>query len=105
MKIKVDDVLPVFVPNVFAPESSLGNHAFKVLGDERVHQVKKFRVFDRTGALVLEQENKKLDDADFGWNGTWKGRLVNPGVFAFFAEVEYCDGRVKFLEGSVTLVR
>jgi len=40
-----------------------------------------------------------------GWDGRYKGELMDPAVFVFFAEVELAGGRVELVEGEVTLLR
>lgn len=103
-KILVDDQLPLYIPNAFDPDSTIGNHFFKIFGNDHVKIVRVFRVFDRGGDMIVEQEDKMLNDADFGWDGTFNGKRCLPGVYVFMAEVNV-DGRTKLVEGTVTLVR
>ena len=37
------------------------------------------------------------NDPLFGWDGRFKGQKMNAGVFVYFAEVQFIDGRRKFL--------
>ena len=46
-----------------------------------------------------------LNDEQSGWDGTFKGKPMNPAVFAWFAEVEFIDDAVLLFEGDVTLLR
>lgn len=104
-KILVDEALPLYIPNVFDPTSTIGNHFFKIFGNDHVKIVRVFRVFDRGGDMIVEQKDKMLNDVDFGWDGTFNGKKCLPGVYVFMAKVEYCDGRTKLVEGTVTLIR
>jgi hypothetical protein len=45
------------------------------------------------------------DDPSIGWGGDYKGEPMNPGVFAWWAEVELIDGVVILMKGDVTVVR
>jgi hypothetical protein len=40
-----------------------------------------------------------------GWDGTFKGKLVNPGVFVYKVELETRPGIIEILTGDVTVVR
>jgi len=104
VRIKVNEELPVYAPNIFAPESGGANSIFKVFGNERVKLIRSFQVFDRGGNLVHEQTNAD-PAANFGWDGVFRGRPAPSGVYVFHATVEYCTGKVRAVAGSVTLVR
>ena len=41
-----------------------------------------------------------------GWDGyIRKKKDMNPGVFVYWAELEFYDGHIEFLKGDVTLVK
>jgi hypothetical protein len=42
---------------------------------------------------------------DGGWDGTFKGKELNPGVYIYWAEIEYQGGTTRILKGDVTLIR
>ncbi|MBK8357179.1 MAG: hypothetical protein IPL13_17945 [Saprospiraceae bacterium] len=42
---------------------------------------------------------------DQGWDGSFRGKEVEGGVFAWFAIVEFLDGKTKTFKGDVTVVR
>ena len=94
----------IYVPNVFKPESELGNHRFTLFSKEP-QPVNCLRIYDRWGSLVFERNNIVTNDLSEGWDGMVNGREATPGVFVFVAEVEYAEGRKLFFTGDVTLVR
>jgi gliding motility-associated-like protein len=57
-------------------------------------------VYSRWGEKVFES-----DGTDNGWNGTYHGKLMNSGVFVYYAKIEYLDGRSVFAKGDVMLLR
>ena len=57
------------------------------------------------GTLVFENYNFQTNNLSIGWDGRYKGEMLNPGVYTWFAEVEFLDGKVELFEGGVTLVR
>jgi predicted RNA-binding protein with TRAM domain len=95
----------VYVPNVFNPGASDGNDLFMIFGDDKVVEIRSFRVFDRWGGEVHSYFNFAPNDPASGWNGRFRGSEMNPGVFVWYAEIEFLDGEVILYEGDVTLVR
>jgi gliding motility-associated-like protein len=95
----------IFVPNVFSPNGDDINDLFKVQGNT-IETVLSLRIFDRWGGLVYEEYN--LDPAsDQGWDGTFNGKQLNPGVYVYRAELQHDDERrtTDFIRGDITLVR
>jgi hypothetical protein len=77
-----------------------------VFSDGRsVRQVHSFMVFSRWGESVFEFYNFPPDDAAFGWNGLFRDKKMDTGVFVYFAEVEFIDGEKKLFKGDVVLVK
>jgi hypothetical protein len=70
---------------------------------ELVLRIKWMRVFDRWGDNVYSETDLKVNDTSRGWDGTFNGNEVNPGVFIWNCEVEFIDGTSKILKGDVTL--
>jgi gliding motility-associated-like protein len=57
-------------------------------------------VFNRWGEKVFETNDKNV-----GWDGTFKGELMNTAVFVFRLEGKTYDGKGYSMKGNVTLVR
>lgn len=98
---------PIYVPNVFAPASNTGNDLFALFPgpESRVVRIRIFRIFDRWGSLVHERLGVDPTPDAHGWDGFARGQASAPGVYAWYAEMEFEDGRVKLLNGDLTLVR
>jgi gliding motility-associated-like protein len=103
--VRVERVRRVYVANAFTPNGDNTNDVFLVQGGVGTQRVRVLRVWDRWGELVFESLNTALNDPSMGWNGTFRGQLMNSGVYAYYAEVEYIDGHVEVLKGDVTLLR
>jgi len=95
----------VFIPNAFSPDDNGLNDIFYINGGQDVVEVKNFRVFNRWGEVVFENENFQPNNPMEGWDGFFNGEKLNPSVFIFFAEIEFKDGLVKIYKGDVTLTR
>jgi gliding motility-associated-like protein len=92
-------------PLAFTPNSDGHNDNFFIQGDEKVESVAVFRVYDRWGELVFEATNVAPNDVAAGWDGTFKGKEMNSGVYSWYAEVVFIDGHSETLRGDVTLLR
>lgn len=86
------------VPDAFSPNGDGRNDVLHLLGNGI--QVLEFYVYDRFGQKVFESRDVKN-----GWDGYFKGKEVNPGVFVYFAKITYQNGYQEILKGDVTLVR
>ena len=96
--------LNIFVPNAFSPDGDGNNDHFKIYTDHSVESIQTFRIFNRWGALVYEEQSVTPSMLE-GWDGRYKGEDLNPSVFVYFAELKYLDGRVEVIKGDVTLMR
>jgi gliding motility-associated-like protein len=96
----------LYIPNIFSPNGDGINNVFTIFGDEtQVQQINNLRIFDRWGNMVFENENVALNDLDAGWDGSFKGRPVNPGVFVYAIEVLMVNGDVRSYGGDVTVIK
>jgi gliding motility-associated-like protein len=102
----VNKQVSIYVPNAFSPNNDGVNDVLMVFADPgKVVNIKSFLVFSRWGETVFQYFNFLPNDPAYGWDGSHRGEMMNPAVFAWFAEVEFVDGRVELFEGDVTLVR
>ncbi len=88
------------VPNAFTPNND-GNNDVLYVRSTAVSDIRVFRVFDRWGALVFESNNISV-----GWDGTYDGKPVNPGVYVYYVEA-FCplDGSRILKKGNVTVIK
>ncbi len=96
---------PVYVPNAFSPNGDNNNDKLIIYGGNSVERIKTFLVFNRWGETVWEYSDFQPNDPASGWDGYHRGQELNPGVFAWFAEIEFIDGVVEVYEGDVVLIK
>ena len=102
----VDKRPHIFVPNVFSPNGDGNNDIFYIFSDIKDEvTIKSLQIFSRWGEKVFEVYDFLPNDPAYGWNGLYRGRLLNPAVFVWYAEIEFIDGRVELFKGDVVLVR
>lgn len=85
-------------PNFFSPLSSPGiNDEFKVT----YQSIVKFRatIFNRWGVKLYQ-----WTDPDRGWDGKYKGKYVNPGVYFYIIEATGSDGRKYVKKGDINVL-
>jgi len=95
----------IYIPSAFSPNGDGNNDTFYIFGDETVVKIRSFQIFNRWGETVYEVYGFPPNDPAFGWDGSFRGQLMNPAVFAYVAEVEFSDGEAVLFYGDVTLAR
>lgn len=88
----------VFVPNAFSPNNDNENDVVYVRG-QNIEEMT-FMIFDRWGELVFEST-----DQNSGWDGTFKGELLDPDVYVYHLRVVCIDGQENLIKGNITLLR
>ena len=94
----VSDGQPIYIPNAFTPNDDGENDKFYVYGKDlkRVNM----QVYDRWGELLFETSRQ-----DEGWDGSFKGVKLEPGVYIYNVDTEYLNGKRVTKSGSVTLIK
>lgn len=103
--ISISDKNRVYAPNVFSPDARWPDNRFSLNCDNAIVNIKRFFIADRWGELIYERSNIPPNSPDEGWDGTYKGKVMNPDTFIFGAELERFDGTTFFEQGGFTLVR
>ncbi|MGI6339595.1 MAG: gliding motility-associated C-terminal domain-containing protein [Bacteroidales bacterium] len=78
------------LPNVFTPNGDDINDWFVARTSGLVEKVD-MKIFNRNGVLVYQTDNPKIN-----WDGTYKGRIVSPGVY--FYQCDVYERRITGLE-------
>lgn len=86
-------------PNVFTPGTSIGtNDVWKV----SYRSITDFHcwIFNRWGNQIIE-----FTDPSQGWDGTYHGKLVGPGVYYYVIQAQGSDGKKYKLSGDINIIR
>jgi len=96
--IEVKPTSGLYVPNAFTPNADGRNEIFKVV----TYGIKEFEaaIYDRWGLLVY-----KWNDAEGGWDGTYKGNDVQEDVFVWEIKATGIDGKHYNPTGHVSVIR
>ena len=104
--VTVDRNRNVFIPNAFSPNGDANNDEFKIFTGPGVRSINYLRVFDRWGNAIFSRDNVALNEfgEEVTWDGTFRGRTVNPDTYVYLAEIEFLDGRVIVYKGDVNVL-
>ncbi len=96
----------VFIPNAFSPNGDGANDFFFVHADPySVRKINVLRIYNRWGEQLFESKDALPNDPLVGWDGFFKGQVLNPAVYTFYAELEFVDGVKQLYKGDVSLIR
>ena len=96
---------PLYIPNVFSPNFDGDNDRFTIFGGPATSRILELQIFDRWGNLVHKAADLPVNDERFGWDGTFDGRAMQPGVYAFIAKILFFDNVEEVFGGDITLVK
>ena len=105
VSIFVNKIRPIYIPNAFSPNFDGNNDYFTLYGNVAAERIVELRIFNRWGAQVYEGRNLPLGVASSGWDGMFKGKVAQTGVYAFYAIVRFIDGVEILYEGDVSLLK
>jgi len=95
----------LFIPNIFAPNSAnQNNNHVQVYGinDASIKEIT-FFIYNRWGEKVFEATT--ASDAVSGWDGNFKGKPCDAGVYVYYLDLTYVNDEEVKISGNVTLVR
>ena len=105
LTVIVDRSIDLFRPTAFSPNNDGVNDVFQVFAGPSIVRINSFLVFDRWGSPLYEGYDAAPNDPSLGWDGTYRGQAVNSGVYVYYLEVTFVDGRREVIKGDVALVR
>ena len=94
----------VFIPNTFSPNGDGANDIFYPRGTG-LFSIKNLRIFNRWGEVVFEKANFQANDASSGWDGTYKGKKLDPDVFVYMIDILCENNTVLTYKGNVALIQ
>ena len=98
VRVYLNFIPNIGVPTAFSPNGDGKNDLLAVNGLALTKCI--FKVYNRYGIQVFESTVQKN-----GWDGNYKGKPENPGVFHWTLDYEFNTGKSGILSGNTTLVR
>jgi gliding motility-associated-like protein len=98
--VGIDASQDLYIPNIFAPESTKGNDKWRIFIPE-CFAIELVKIYDRWGNLVYL--TKDLQNIE--WDGKYNGQNLEQGVYTYV--VQYVDPGLthKIKSGDITLMR
>ena len=94
----------IYIPNTFSPNGDSNNDFFFPRGSG-VFRISSMKVFTRWGEVVFEKNNFNANDISKAWDGTFKGRTLNPDVYVYRIDVVCESNEMLEFKGNVTLIK
>jgi gliding motility-associated-like protein len=104
LQIVVNDIVEVFVPNIFSNNLDGTNDDLRVFAGFGVGKILQFTVFDRWGNQVFEAKDYSTDDI-LGWDGSFRGRELEEGVYTYLVKVLKKNAKEEVRKGTVLMLR
>ncbi len=107
VRVSVAKKRPIYIPNVFRPDSESDKNSFFFINADPkfVEKIQNFEIFNRWGDVMYKLDNFDANIPELGWNGTFRGKEMDPGVYVYYAKILMKDGTVEIFKGDVTLVK
>lgn len=93
----INYILNYYLPNAFSPNEDNINNILKPIGTGIAHF--EMIVANRWGEIVYDNKESK------GWDGKYKGELVEQGSYVVFYKIKSFKGQVNYRKQIITLLR
>ncbi len=105
IQIRVSDIRSLYIPNAFSPNNldGINDTFFPNSNPGSFDRIKSMAVYDRWGNSLFLREDFPSGDATMGWDGTHRGKRMDPGVYVWVIEVDVPSGETRTYKGDVTL--
>jgi len=104
IQLNVRRRLEIYVPNAFQPGSTT-NSIFTIFSGPEIHAIHNFRIFDRWGNALFSLPDMPTNDPIVGWDGSFRGQAMQPGVYVYYFEVMLEDGSKEIYSGDISIVQ
>ncbi|MBK7094313.1 MAG: gliding motility-associated C-terminal domain-containing protein [Saprospiraceae bacterium] len=95
----------IYVPNIFTPDGDGNNDYFYIKANNGVKSISEFKIFDRWGELLYQNNNIRLNVPIDGWDGKFNGTLVQNGVYVCYFKLELENGLFESFYTDLTLIK
>lgn len=94
----------VYIPNTFSPDGNGVNDEFYPRGTG-LYRIKNMKIYNRWGEMIFERNSFLANDANAGWDGTFKGVKLNADVYVYTIDIICDNNAVLQYRGNVALIR
>ena len=94
----------LYMPNTFTPNGDGENDRFYPMG-KGLGEVTVFRIVNRLGQVVYTRSRFAINNASYGWDGTFNGADLGMDVYSYYIEVPCPTGQIIKKTGDISLLR
>lgn len=88
-----------YIPTGFSPNGDGMNDILYVLVGKDVYEMR-LDIYNRWGEKMFHSESMS-----YGWDGSYRGEAVDPGVYTYTLYVKFLDDEVQNFGGNITVIR
>ncbi|MBK7342525.1 MAG: gliding motility-associated C-terminal domain-containing protein [Saprospiraceae bacterium] len=100
-----DGPVRYFIPTVFSPNGDGINDGFTIYGNELISRISELSIYDRWGTLLFQRTDLSPGIVSEGWDGKYRGELLDPAVFIYSATIRMTNGQERLIKGEIQLIR
>ena len=89
----------IYIPTAFSPNNDGVNDQLRIT-PVGIKNINSFSIYNRFGNKVFE-----TNDAKISWDGTFRSKNVDAGIYVFAIEAIKSDGTRYFKKGTVAVLR
>jgi gliding motility-associated-like protein len=104
INISVDNTLEMYFPNIFSPNGDGVNDRFVLYKNKIPAQINQVVVYDRFGNKMFESQGGNFGEDFIGWDGTFNGRFVQPGVYILQIDISNFKGQREIITKDLTVI-
>jgi len=93
----------VYLPNIISLAEGSSNNNFGPFSNADA-TVEYMRIYDRWGDLIFNAENLSIQDPALIWDGRFKDKHVNQGVYVYNCLISFTTGESEKFTGDLTVV-
>lgn len=102
--VRVERPQQVYLPNIISLGAFNGNEYWSIGAGPAVARIEEVRIFDRWGNQLYQLEAPQEPNFWLGWDGRYRGKKVNPGVYVYYVQILMIDGEVLTYTGDITVI-
>ncbi len=95
----------IYLTTAFSPNDEGINDWFYIQSADPDVIVEDLRIYDRWGNALFFSTPGPANQAELGWDGKYRGKHLNPGVYVYTVLIRYPDGAQRLYRGDLTLVK
>lgn len=104
INISVDNALEMYFPNIFSPNGDGVNDRLVLYKNKIPAEINQISVYDRFGNKLYVSHGGDFGDDFIGWDGTFNGQKVQPGVYILQLDISNYKGQRQIITKDLTII-